>query len=81
MAKPFRCNIYKKQGGGRIRYGYQQNSEWLVLDALRSSSHTVIPQSAGSARRAIRGRSILRHSGIPCAPPSLEFLRPKPTAY
>ena len=35
-----------------------------------------IPQSAGSARTATRGRSTVHRSGIPCALPSPEFLRP-----
>src|SRR5882762_2948725 len=34
-----------------------------------------IPQSAGFARRATHGRSTAHRSGIPCARPSLEFLR------
>src|SRR5882672_12286765 len=41
----------------------------------RVTSHSAIPQSAGFGRKAIRGRSIARRSGIPCAPPSPEFLR------
>src|SRR5260370_42157683 len=35
----------------------------------------LILQSAGSAQTAIRGRSTGHRNGIPCAPPSLEFLR------
>ncbi len=46
----------------------------------RATSHqslcSFIPQSTGSARTATRGRSTVHRSGIPCALPSPEFLRP-----
>ena len=70
---PFRMNTYEKHGGWASLLLTRHSSKG-VWSRLPSNVHT-IPQSAGFGRRAIRDRSIARRSGIPCAPPSSEFLR------
>src|SRR5882724_4418152 len=70
---PFRMNTYEKHGGWGFLLLTRHSSKG-VWSRLPSNVHTIV-QSAGFGRRAIRDRSIARRSGIPCAPPSPEFLR------
>src|SRR5882724_4599548 len=71
--KLFRINTYEKHGGWGFLLLTRHSSKG-VWSRLPSNVHTIV-QSAGFGRRAIRDRSIARRSGIPCAPPSPEFLR------